>query len=373
MQLTRRHFLQTAAAAALPQVGHAAAESGAFSFVLLGDLHFDRLEHHDMAWLDKHHGGDLSQIKNYSRITADIMPELFATVRASASAAKAAFVLQVGDLVEGLCGTAELSARQNEEALAFVKSMNLGRPFLFTKGNHDVTGDGALEAFKGVFHPFMREQSTGLKGSHEREKAFYTVEHGDALFCFFDAYDGGASLEWLEAVLAKRTARHCFVIIHPPVVPYGARATWHVFSADRDLAKREKLLTMLGKQRAIVLGGHIHRFNTISRETPGGGRFAQFAISSVVSSARVKAETELSGIAAYNGDQIRVEPRFSPETAEARRAVYVDEAPHVKAFEYADLPGHATITIDGDSVSATMHVGTTREVWKVIDFSKLLG
>jgi hypothetical protein len=372
MPLNRRHFLRTAAAAALPPIAGASRADDAFSFVLLGDLHFDRLEHHDMAWLDKNHGGDLGQIKNYSRITADLMPALFAAARKSAAASQAAFVLQVGDLVEGLCGTADLAARQNAEALAFVKRMNLGRPFLFTKGNHDVTGDGAPEAFREVFHPFLREQAAALKGVHDPAGACYTVGCGDALFCFFDAYDA-SSLDWLEAALAKRTARHCFVVIHPPVVPYGARATWHLYAAERDAAKRGKLLAMLGRQRVIVLGGHIHRFNAISRETPGGGRFAQLAISSVVNSANAKADTELSGVAAYNGDQITVEPRFSPETAEARRAVYAAEAPQVKAFEYADLPGHAIVSVTGDTVRATLHGGTTREVWKTIDLTKLLG
>src|SRR4051794_15367912 len=109
--LTRRHFLQTttlaAGAAALPL--RAAEAKGDFSFILLGDLHFDRLAHHDMGWLDKNKKGDLSQIQNYSRITADIMPRLFETVRetvkslAASGDAPPAFVLQVGDIVEGLC------------------------------------------------------------------------------------------------------------------------------------------------------------------------------------------------------------------------------------------------------------------------------
>jgi hypothetical protein len=82
---------------------------------------------------------------------------------------------------------------------------------------------------------------------------------------------------------------------------------------------------------------------------------------------------ELHGLADYNGDQIRVEEHFSPETAEARRAVYTTEAPFVKAFEYADLPGHAVVTIDGPTVTATMHRGVSREIWKTADLTKLLG
>ena len=76
--LTRRNFLgrlATASGAALaPSLPRASASSASsapkFSFVLLGDLHFDKLEHHDLAWLDRTHPNDLSQIKNF----ADLPP-----------------------------------------------------------------------------------------------------------------------------------------------------------------------------------------------------------------------------------------------------------------------------------------------------------
>ena len=321
-----------------------------------------------MAWLEKNKAGDLSQIKNYSRITADITPKLFATVRESVAETKAAFVLQVGDLVEGLCGSEELAARQDSEALAFIRDAKLGVPFVFTKGNHDVTGDGATEAFAHVCHPFLSEQTAGFTGGGKITSANYIIEHGGALFCFFDAYDK-ASLDWLESALAKRTARHCFVVIHPPVVPYGARATWHLYSSERDKARREKLLTLLGKQNAFVLGGHIHKFNTLTRTTPGRGKFAQLAASSIINAPEVRPKDHLSGIGEYNGDQIRVEPSHSPATEKERRAVYDAEKPFVTAFEYADLPGHAIVTVNANQVTAQIFSGVSRQLWKTIDLS----
>lgn len=368
--VSRRRFLQTSMAAtaglAAGQQTVAAADDAAFSFVLLGDLHFDKLVHHDLAWLDKHHAGDLSQINNYSRITAEITPRLFATVRETVAATKAAFVLQVGDLVEGLCGTAQLAAQQNREALAFVRDAGLGVPFIFTKGNHDVTGDGATDAFKEVFHPFLGAQTAGFPGGGKFASASYTIEHGEALFCFFDAYDN-QSLDWLEAALAKRNARHCFAVIHPPVVPYGARSTWHLYSSARDASKREKLLGLLGKQNAYVLGGHIHKFNTLTRTTPGGGKFVQLAVSSVINAIKVAPKDRLSGIGEYNGDQIRVEPAHSPETEKERRAVYDAERPFVKRFEYADLPGYAVVNVRASGVTAEVFSGVSRQLWRTED------
>ncbi|MFM8336728.1 MAG: metallophosphoesterase family protein [Opitutaceae bacterium] len=380
--LPRRDFLRASAGAAAlaltPRSVSGARSAGpAFSFVLLGDLHYDKPEHHDFAWLDRTHPGDLSQIRNYSRVTREITPRHFETVRATVSrlnqdpGTRVAFVLQAGDLVEGLCGNAELAGRQNAEAVAFIRESRLGAPFLFTKGNHDITGDGAREAFAGVFHPFLTDQVRALAtAAPEVRNARYTVEVGRSQFAFFDAYDSNASLEWLEAVAARRTADHLFVVVHPPVVPYGARSTWHLFSAEREKARRAKLLEILGRQHAIVLGGHIHRYNTLSREA-GGGRFAQFALSSVINAPAVTPKTQLQGVDDYTGDQIRVEPAHSPATEKERRAVYDTERPFVKAFEYADLPGYAVVTVDGANVTARMYSGLSRDLWRTVNLASL--
>jgi hypothetical protein len=372
--MNRRRFLQSSIAAAVG--GRAlAAPSKAFSFVLLGDLHFDKPEHHDYSWAREHSPDTVRQSANYSKLTQAVMPRLFATVRETIterqrSKAPVSFVLQVGDLVEGLCGTPELTAVQNRDALEFVRGAALGVPFLFTKGNHDVTGPGSQEMFARVFHPFLTEQSRQLaEGEGEVTSARYVTSVGNALFAFFDAYDA-ESLAWFESVAAARTAEHCFVVVHPPIVPYGARATWNLFSKAKDQAKREKLLELLGKQEAFVLGGHIHKFNQIAR-VAGRGRFAQLAVSSVINEGEVKPKDVLTGLAQYNGDQIRVEPKHSPDTEAERRAVYEAERAFVRDFEYADLPGYAVVTVEGAMVTAEIFAGTSRERWRTVDLTGL--
>src|SRR5262245_31970139 len=122
--LSRRHFLKTLAASAAvfgPAGNWAVAapnnatpnnavpnNSDDWAFPLLGDLHFDKLEHHDHEWLQREHPGDVSQVENYSRITREMTPRLFARVRESLSElsrlkTNVPFVLQLGDLLEGLC------------------------------------------------------------------------------------------------------------------------------------------------------------------------------------------------------------------------------------------------------------------------------
>ena len=43
------------------------------SFIVLGDIHYDRMKDHDMEWL-KTKPDDLRQVKEYTRITNDIWP-----------------------------------------------------------------------------------------------------------------------------------------------------------------------------------------------------------------------------------------------------------------------------------------------------------
>lgn len=386
-RVTRRAFLHAATAAtaslALASRWSAAASASPspsqFSFVLLGDLHFDRLEHHDMDWVRKEKPNDVRQIENYSRITREVTPLLLARVREvvaelnQAPATRVAFVLQAGDLVEGLCGSEELALRHNREAVEFVRDARLGAPFLFTKGNHDITGPGAVAAYATVFHPFLSEESRAVSPAAAPVRSgSYSVDSGNAQFVFFDAYEAAKSLDWFEAVAAKRTATHFFVTGHPPVVPYGARANWNVFSSEKDRARREKFLSLLGDQHALVLGGHIHKYSSLAR-TAGRGRFAQFALSSVLSSPTPKPKDLLSGLAAYTPDQIKVEPSFSPTNEAERRAVYEKEREFVRAFEYADLPGYAVVTVDGPKVTARMYAGTGREVWRTVDLTALAG
>ena len=74
----------------------------------------------------------------------------------------------------------------------------------------------------------------------------------------------------------------------------------------------------------------------------------------------------------YNGDQVTVEPNFSPATEQQRRAVYQAEAPLVKQFQYADLPGYAVVQVNGPRVTAIVYSGVGRQAWRTLALSDLL-
>jgi hypothetical protein len=364
MSISRRRFLAEAVGTtALVGGGSfaigAASEASEWACPLLGDLHFDRLEHHDFAWLEKEHPGDVRQVQNYSRLTREVMPKLFEVVKKQIASAgsNVPLVLQLGDLIEGLCGTAELAARQAGEAIDFVRGADWGRPLLFVKGNHDITGPGAAEVYDKLLVPFMEHPTLDAV-----RRAAFTQERGGVLFVFYDAYDP-KSLDWFDKLLVERKPEQLVFLIHPPVVPYNARSTWHIYSRPNQAPQRERLLGLLGKYKAIVLCGHLHKYCYLRRRTEQGS-FVQLAISSIATDAEGKARDELNGLDQYNADLVRLEPNHSPETVDLRKALLAAEKPFIEHFEYADTWGHGMLRFEGQRIGAEVYRGLATTPWK---------
>jgi hypothetical protein len=372
--LSRRRFLKSAAGLLLGPAANWALAAGEtaddWSFPLLGDLHFDRLEHHDHEWLAKEHPGDVAQVQNYSRITRELTPRLFSRVRESLTQLDQAktrvpFVLQLGDLLEGLCGTEQLAAHHARAGIDFVRDAKFSAPLVMTKGNHDITGPGAVEAYRQVLLPFLSDAN----GTQINE-AVFTRRQGGTLIAFYDAYDKN-SLDWFAKTLDESRPERLIVAVHPPVVPYNARSTWHIYSSPRQTRERARLLELLGRHRAIVVCGHLHKYSLLVRRTEHGP-FVQLAISSVAASADGKPRDERNGVSDYRPDLVDLEPRHSPETVTARREILTAERPFIEHFEYADTWGHAVVHVRGGKVTAEIYRGFDPQPSKKSDFSALL-
>ena len=368
MSTTRRQFLAATASTLLvgplARVNATTREAaGGFSFPLLGDLHFDRLEHHDMDWLMREKPGDLRQIERYSQITRDVLPSLLAEVRKQVadSPRPVPFVVQVGDLVEGLCGTPALARRHCEEAVATVADARLGAPLLLTKGNHDITGPGAKEAFDDVLLASMpadlRQRQQGANFLVRQDGAAPTR------LAFFDSYDP-AAVDWLAGALSDHdpAAERLMLVIHQPVVPYTARC-WHDLARPEEADQRAKLLALLAAHDALVLNGHLHKYGWLTRGVQAadadGKAICQLSINSVIPAPDVAARDE-RGSDAYGPSLVELESRFSPDTVEQRRATLAAEAEFVRHYEYADAPGYAMVHVTPGGVSADLYVGLGR-------------
>ena len=82
---SRREFVKTVLAGtaglSLLPAPICAARKEVFAFPLLGDLHYDQLDCHNLEALGREKPDDLRQVREYSSLTAGTLPRLFTSVR----------------------------------------------------------------------------------------------------------------------------------------------------------------------------------------------------------------------------------------------------------------------------------------------------
>lgn len=333
----------------------------AYSFVYLGDMHFDKMAHHDFEWVKANKPNDIRQIDGYVENTEKYTPGLLRRIQTSieSSNGRIKMVVQGGDLTEGLCGSRELQEIQFKDARKTIRKYIPDTTFIAVKGNHDITGPGAREAYDNVMLPWLSEEC----GKKIDSASFYFM-HGPDLFVFFDAYHNN-KLDWLEKILRDNKHRHAIVVMHPPAVPYNARSTWHLFSRDREKNVRERFLNILGAYKVVLLTGHLHKYHVLVRKTPTGA-FTQFSINSVIGSPNISVRNHLEGVENYGAAILELEPEFQPDTKQQREKMLEDEKPHIARFEFANFPGYAIINVSDKGVNADIYKGISGKIWKSV-------
>lgn len=375
--VSRRRFLQTAVAVGAtaswpslvrgvgtPEGEEEKSAPPLYAFALLGDLHYDKRSHHDMDWYRREKGNDTRQIDTYVRITEEFTPRLLRRVNQVVQSARAPvpFVIQAGDFTEGLCGSSALQEQQFNDAIGLVKESLPGVPFLVTKGNHDITGPGAAEAYDRVMLPWL-----GGQIDQDLESASFALTHDKDLFVFFDGYR--PDLDWLDKTLEGGGARHhVFFVVHQPVAPYNARSNWHVFAHAEHQVQRGRLLELLGRHKAVVLSGHLHRYGLVTRMTRQGA-FVQVGVNSVVGSEEVVPSRMLEGVDQYGPGLMELEPSFSPDSLDLRRELLKEEKPHIRHFEFARATGYTLFRVYADRVVMEFCPGIGPDVWRHRDLA----
>jgi len=338
-----------------------------YSFVYLGDMHFDKRSHHDFEWVQANKPNDIRQIEDYVRITENHTPGLLRRIQTSieSSDGQIKMIVQGGDLTEGLCGSRELQEAQFKDVRTFIREYIPDTPFITTKGNHDITGPGAKEAFDNVMLPWLSNEC-----EKQIDSASFYIMKGPDLFVFFDAYHNN-SLDWLEKTLSQNRHRYVFVVMHPPAVPYNARSTWHLFSRAREKDVRERFLNILGANKVVLLTGHLHKYVVLVRRTSTGA-FVQFSMNSVISSPKISVRDQLEGVENYGSALVELEPEFQPDTKQQRQKMLEDEKPYISYFEYANFPGYAVVNVSEAGVNIDIYTGDSDKVWKNVSLGSVL-
>lgn len=188
--------------------------SEAFRFAVIGDCHFVSPKYHA-----KENRGDA--YRRYAWMVENVWPRLTAEIAAE----KPAFLVQLGDFVEGSADPA-LQSAELREALGLLRD-GCGCPVWFVKGNHDREA-----ALREVVMPELRERLLALAGGKGRPlTAFhYAFDHGDARFIIVDDVNlcpGSPQVAWLEAELkgAQERGARTFMFSHAPLFTVG-RPFW---------------------------------------------------------------------------------------------------------------------------------------------------
>ena len=337
------------------------------SLLILGDLHYDLLDDHDMDWLNTK-PDDLRQVteeytvyteKNWSDFMG-ILRQKVQTVKPSVKA-----VIQLGDLSEGLAGSEEKARQMASNTMKAIDAVQMPVPWIIAKGNHDVTGPGSVEAFREFYVPMFRKQTC----NPEIKNASYSYRNDNIQITCIDPWDKETDMPaFLDKELSASDARFKFVAVHEPVIPVTERC-WHTLR--RNPEQRENLLEVIARHKAIVLCGHLHRYSVVSRST-AYGQIVQVMAISVVKDRNYKKPSYL--ITEYGPSLAENMPDWQPETMEARKKILAEEAKYVSFYKQTDLPGYAIIKVDGEkeSIQLEYYAAFGNKPYDKIDLIKLL-
>jgi UDP-2,3-diacylglucosamine pyrophosphatase LpxH len=337
------------------------------SFLVLGDLHYDLLDNHDMDWLSTK-PDDLRQVtKEYTVFTEKNWNDFMGILRQKVQSVKPSVkaLIQLGDLSEGLAGSEKKATQMATSVFKAVESAKLSVPWIIAKGNHDITGPGALEAFQEVYVSMFRKQTN----NPEIKNANYSYSFGDVQITCLDPWDKNANVvTFLEKELSASKAKFNFVAIHEPVIPVTERC-WNTLRQNPE--QRAKLLEVIAKHKAIVLCGHLHRYSVVSRNTPFGP-IVQVMVNSVLKDRNNQNPSRV--ITEYGSSLVDNVPGWQPATMEARKAVLAEEAKYVTFYKQTDLPGYAIIKVDSKkgTVQLEYYAAFGKKPYDKIDLTKLL-
>lgn len=256
------------------------ADDATYSVSVLGDLHYDAQDPELYHGTNKaYYAGD-----EYRRNKAMWQEESPAILAASAKCAgpDTAFVLQLGDIIQGQTHTYAAHTQMLAAATSVLKETFPNLPVVTVVGNHDVLGrGGASKAYRDFMLPWLTKQIAPLT-TNAVTRTTFGFRHGPDLWIFIDFNNGAGSVPAVKKLLAGNPdARYTFVATHGPVLPMDIwkRRWFYLGGANLDKERRE-MRALFAKRNAIVLSGHVHSLEY--KDWYGdGGRITEMVLNSV--------------------------------------------------------------------------------------------
>ena len=335
----------------------------AYSLIILGDTHFDvdppSVYHSNYMektdWLNKVQRAEFAR---NGEMWKDRCPRLLQ--RASKLIGKdTRMVLQMGDLIQGDCGNAEVHKKMLSDALERMKGEMGGLPFVTVVGNHDIRGTDAKDAY----HQFMPARMSQELGKTISKTTFgFTI--GDDAYIFVD-FNNPDDVEIDRLLDETKGARHTFIVTHGPIVPSDNKSCrWilHGGASEAETEARHHFREAFAKRNAIVLCGHTHNTDFIDWYGDGG-RITQMTMSSVWTTDKQKLYSVRSE-GAENYGMLREKTRLGPNGGDIKdeRPLFDEYRPGIRQHTNSTSQGSYKLNVSKKHVTIDFYAGDSQEL-----------
>jgi len=267
-----------------------------YNIVLLGDIHYDKIEFHQMPtfnpkvpwergavdsngvflwrlnnkWMSESCGDSRQSYSANIRMWQEDVPQIIKHAAANGAVNNALYTFQLGDMIHGDCGNLALHKKNLQEAINYLTD-NSSSPVLVACGNHDPRGPFGKQAWNEVMLPHFDKAAKNI----QRKNTNFSVKIGKDLYYFHDAMN--PDFEYLEKTLnGNKDSRYTFFVSH---IPLFAMAKNHI---NEPLAENfDTLLKILEHHNVIVLSGHTH-WISLTQYRNSGKKIDQFVLNSTV-------------------------------------------------------------------------------------------
>ena len=341
----------------------------AYEVLVLGDLHYDSLDVRSDA--DKLRPGLKRELERNLERWQSSIPLMLEAAGKIATEQNVVFAVQLGDFIQGDCGSRKLQEKAFCDALGEVrKRLPLSIPFYPLKGNHDIRGKGAEEAYRNIMIPYL--DATLIKDNAVSKSENYAFVHDKDLFILFDSIR--PDISFLENTLNLHpNTRYVFFLTHIPVLPclqYQPAEVVFWYFGDKP-QERKKLLSLLSSRNAIVLSAHIHK-RVFCRYVSPEGIITQLSSYSMPGSKKNDDYHELTNLTFKEYFDRDAHGRKELQNKKIKSVMSDYEGKISLYTEFHPAEGFCILKIDDNEVKADLHFGASENpVTKTITlFSK---
>lgn len=337
-----------------------------YSVVMLGDTHYDA------APVDRYHTGysDPNPVREKAHrdefqrnwdMWSERCPRL--VDRASRLVDRSTRLqIQVGDLIQGDCGSKENHERMLDDAFTMLKSrMDSRLPLVTVIGNHDARGRDDSEAY-AAYTGYMPAKMSAELGKEISKTTFSFMIGKDAYIVIDFTHPDDAEVE--KAFRETEGARYTFVVVHAPVLPYDSLKYYNWIYHGREATPDARLhfRELFAKRNVIVLCGHSHT-TELADWYGDGGRITQMTMSSVWKSAQTgRYAVNAEGAAEYGALRLKAAAKAGAEVKPESIAWFDEYRPGLKTYVHSNAAGSYRMNVSDRGVTVEFFAGDSESV-----------